>query len=183
MKNKIRNKIEMYDLYERGDFGNRFECWPSLDALIQSDHPGPFNIRHKTLGLSGWIYMNLSRSQLIQTVRDKNLRPYECHFTAGDQADARYRTFQGEVQEDEHGWSLHYSFARLPMRPALAEHGAFAQGLAARWLIRRFMDAPSYENLLDLFDRYPGHVVEFTCFSRKVGVLGWNTVYWEVRSY
>jgi hypothetical protein len=26
-------------------------------------------------------------------------------------------------------------------------------------------------------------LVEFSCFGRSVGVLGWNTLFWEVRKY
>jgi hypothetical protein len=174
----------MYRRYEQGEFGNRFECWGTLREALESDTPeGELNIRHRTNGLSGFLYMNLSRSEVMDIIERDNLRISECHFTRGDQKEARYRTFQGEVQEDEHGWSLHYSFLKEPMRPALLKDGRFAQGLIARSLIRTFMDVQSYENLISLFDRFPSHVVEFTSFSRGVGILGWNTVFWEVRSY
>lgn len=180
----IRSKLEMYSLYEKGEFGNRFECWPSLQAMLNSDCPdGQINMRHRTNGLSGFLYMNLSRSDVLEIMGREVIPEREIPFTKGDQKDARFRTFQGEVVEDENGWSLHYSMLKEPMRSDLLKAGLYAQGLRARLLVRHFFDQSSYENLTHIFNQYPKHVVEFTCFSRSVGVLGWNTVFWEVRYY
>jgi len=181
---RIKNKLEMYRRYEDMEFGNQFPCWKTVREMLDSDVPdGCLNIRHKTLGLSGFLYMNLSREEALSIIQEKGFSESNIHLTAGDQRDSKFRTFQGEVQEDEHGWSLHYSCLREPMRPALSKAGKYAHGLQARQLLRHYMDPPSYENLINLFDRFPGHAVEFTCFSRGVGVLGWNTVFWEVRDY
>lgn len=42
----------------------------------------------------------------------------------------------------------------------------------------------SYDDLQVLFEEYPDHVVEFTCYDCFYGILkGRNSVIWEVRNY
>ncbi len=59
-----------------------------------------------------------------------------------------------------------------------------ADGLLAVGLLKTHMDASSYDDLQEMFAEFEmGTVIEFSTYSRKVGVLLLNTVIWEVRGY
>lgn len=171
----------MYELYEAGEFGNRFECWPTLAAYLESGYEEPISIRHRTNGLSGFFYYALSREEIIATIKRLGLTDNDIHLTAGDSG--LKRTVQGEVTLTEDGYYLYYSNIDLDMRRALAREGQVVTGLKAKAILETFMDVPSYENLQDLLERYENPVIEFTCFTKGCGILGWNTVTWEVRHY
>jgi hypothetical protein len=71
----------------------------------------------------------------------------------------------------------------------------YENGLRASAVLQTYMDTPSWEKLSqilgcqiedwlvedeDLNFAYP--IVEFACFDRTIGVLGWNTLFWEIRT-
>jgi hypothetical protein len=58
-----------------------------------------------------------------------------------------------------------------------------AQGLVALTLLRQHLDAPSLDTLWDILRDYRDSVVELSSYPMGVGVLGWNTLFWEVRDY
>ena len=71
-----------------------------------------------------------------------------------------------------------------------------AQGLQAVGLLQKYMDDRSWDMLNQILGcqvdevntfgdqtlnfTYP--IVEFACFDRPIGVLGWNALFWEVRT-
>lgn len=94
------------------------------------------------------------------------------------------QTLQGEVQLSERWLDLRYTFVKKPMRESLAEQELYASGLKAIWLLKTYFDPASYDWLQHLFDAYPGHVIEFSCFSVNWGTIpNRNTVVWECRLY
>jgi hypothetical protein len=58
------------------------------------------------------------------------------------------------------------------------------QGLMAKQLLKRHLWPASYDDLMELLDLFPEHVVEFSAYSRA---CGWakqrNTLIWECRRY
>ncbi len=56
-------------------------------------------------------------------------------------------------------------------------------GLQALLILRRYLDAPSFDNLQWILETYCDSVVELSAYPMGVGVLGWNTLFWEVRNY
>jgi hypothetical protein len=94
-----------------------------------------------------------------------------------------YRYIQGEAREVPGGLDFYWTTYPAAMRDALRLGGTQDSPGIGYWRIRSAMDLWSWENLLGLFERYLGHTVEFSVFTRGVGVLGWNTIFWEVRDY
>lgn len=91
---------------------------------------------------------------------------------------------QGEVLNSEQGLTLRFSRVKKPMREALAEEERTVVGLRAYFFLQTFCNAKSWEWLKVLLERYPDHVVEFSCYEVCWGTEpGYNTVYWEVRRY
>jgi hypothetical protein len=109
-------------------------------------------------------------------------------------------TFQGEVAATERGLDLRYSFVQMHQQRLweLDQPGVvqYATGLRASALLQKYMDASSWEMLNEILScqlgdnnsygnpllnfTYP--TVEFSCFDIPVGVLGWNTLFWECRT-
>ena len=71
----------------------------------------------------------------------------------------------------------------------------YAHGLRASCLLQKYMDIASWETLNSILGcqiysrmvenevlnfKYP--IVEFACFDRAIGVLGWNSLFWEIRT-
>jgi hypothetical protein len=58
------------------------------------------------------------------------------------------------------------------------------EGIAARYLLRRHLNANSLEDLAGLFDRFPRHVVEFSATAQGDGTCpNPNAVVWKVRDF
>jgi hypothetical protein len=56
--------------------------------------------------------------------------------------------------------------------------------LEAKITLRRYLDSSSYDDLMDLVETFPEHVIEFGAYETNLGnIPGRNTVIWEVRKY
>ena len=58
-----------------------------------------------------------------------------------------------------------------------------ACGVRAAALLRAHLDTPSQEKLWSLLATYRDAVIELSSYPFSVGVLGWNTLFWECRNY
>jgi hypothetical protein len=87
---------------------------------------------------------------------------------------------QGELYEGR----MFASSLRLPMRPALAAGGRSYGYAETACVLGSLLSPSSREDLRELAGRFPAAVIEFSAYSRKVGVLPHrNTLIWEVREY
>lgn len=60
--------------------------------------------------------------------------------------------------------------------------GRHWEGTAARMLLRRHMDPSSYDDMVALFEKWPGHVYEFSACDRELGTIpGRRCIGWELR--
>ena len=57
------------------------------------------------------------------------------------------------------------------------------RGLAYWQKLRQAMDEPSFDQLREIWDEYPDSIVEYAVYSIPVGIMGINTIIWEVRDY
>lgn len=92
--------------------------------------------------------------------------------------------FQGEIQQGVGGYELFYTTIAKPMREALAIRSKQVYGIIAISLMRYYLCPNSYDWLMVLLDRYPFHVVEFSCYGCNWGTIpNYNTIFWEIRLY
>ena len=92
-------------------------------------------------------------------------------------------TFQGEVYESEKGLSLFYSTVPKPMRESIAEGGVQIYGLSAMLHLEYYLPPIDLDWIRVLLQRYPSHVVEFSCYNTRCGTLNRRCIIWEVRMY
>jgi hypothetical protein len=140
---------------------------------------GYYHLRSKQAG--GPTYYELTPDEIayeLQGVEDTSA------WYISAMAPSHLTTFQGEVCCSERGLDLTYTFVAKPMRPALAEETLHANGYKARCLLAKYMNPTCHDWLYELFNLYPNHTIEFSCYSTNWGTVPHcNTVFWEVRMY
>jgi len=186
----VLTKNDFVKRYEEGEFGNASPTWNDISSFLkevdlswEKDGQVLYHIRNRVKGGPTWynvhgVNLPVTWEQCVRggaNVKD---------LYVSEMAPTELTTMQGEVMFTPEGMSLFYSFVKKPMREALKENSKNAHRLTARVLLETFMNAKSLDWLNELFDRYPEHVVEFSCYNRCWGTLsGFNTVYWEIRKY
>lgn len=183
----IRDKETMRRLFMAGAFGNRWAAWsyleyvmhPEIDVLVTLGYNGRPGLRLP------WYGVPVNREELLALADQWQDMGYDkARMVVWQTESLEYvRRFQGEVMRDDCYLSLLWTDVDATMRPALAVRTYHDTGLRAYGLLRQAMDAASWEALQSIWDRWPDAVVEFTCYDRGVGLLGHNTVFWEVREY
>lgn len=180
----VNSKADFVERYAAGEFGNMSPTWNSLsDFLLSDSNRGLYHIRNRVAGGSTWY--NLSPRELQdkwQELCSSGVDPKTLYVS--EMCPTQFTILQGEVQRSLSYVDLTYSRVVAPMREALAVETKFASGICAVTLLKWAMDASSFNWLEELFLRYPGHTVEFTCLSVCWGTLpNLNTLFWEVRNY
>lgn len=182
----VLHKRDFVRRFIAGEFGNKTRNWSRLkdwyaDAgTFRQD--SLFHIRSRTPGQL--TYYNTTEANV----------PTQWHNVDGDyggwyiaeMAPHHAGTLQGEfvVEPLFQVPYLLYTFEKLPMRDALRASRYEATGIMAVSLLKANMCANSYDWMQTLLERYPGHVIEFSCFNRPLGTLpGFNTLFWEVRNF
>lgn len=189
MRECLTNKTRMYRALNSGLLGNHMPTWngadPELRTLIDQKQIGPLvSIRAMTVSASIKKYHVPVETlfDLFESV-EKQYGLSRKHLTVCEAPPDDFRTIQGEVSITERGLSLFSSFATLPMRNALEKDGTMSYRLKASSLLKQYLDACDCDWLHELLELYPDHTIEFTGFTRRVGVLNRRMLIWEVRAY
>ena len=105
-----------------------------------------------------------------------------CELLVDESAPDHCVQLQAEVMNSTRFVYMRYALASgVGMRPAY-ERMQHTEGVRAVMLLRQFLDGASMDNLERLLDLYNNAVIELSAYPCKVGVLGQNTLIWEVRS-
>jgi len=181
----VLTKADFERRYRLGEFGNHSPTWESFDEFWAS-RPWPnrlYHLRNRVIG--GATYYNVPGyivGSMFQRAVEEGVNPKDIYVS--EMAPTDRTTFQGEVMRGVWGLELTYTHEKLPMRDALKLSTRTARGIIGVCLLRQFMCPNSYDWLQVLLDRYPDHVVEFSCYDTNWGTLpNFNTVFWEVRKY
>lgn len=180
----VLTKRDFSRRYAEGEFGNASPTWQTLPSFVEAvDWSGrqAYHLRNRVKG--GPTYYNLHpREATDRWTKAEDLSQWYCSAMAPTEL----TVIQGEVMiRAPHGLELFYSRAQnLPMRDALQAAPQTAFGISAVTILRYFLCPNSLEWLHTLLSRYADHVIEFSTYDREWGtVQGYNTVFWEVRSY
>lgn len=182
----VLTKRDFTRRYAMMEFGNGGPTWSRLDEFIfahPEPHPFPstklYHLRNRVAG--GPTYYNLILPRCMAYWKNQTDKS---GWYVSEMAPTEATVFQGEVMQGINGLDLYYTTVAKPMRDALRERSESVSGIIASSLLRRYLCPRSLDWLNVLLERYPGHVVEFSTYSVCWGTLpGYNTVFWEVRSY
>jgi hypothetical protein len=182
---EIRSKRKFFELWEAGVLGNRLKTWRDLEHALTQVRPGD-TVGFRQLGVAGGGAFETCREVAIPEVA-RRWRELGREFVICESAPDHHATLQGELMRDVGGLA---GFVACPvkdgkrMRQSLAEDGYAVRGFQANDLLNRYMDPSSRADLEALFDLFPDHVVEFTCYRVTLGCIpGRNTIIWECRGY
>jgi hypothetical protein len=178
---KISSKQEFFRLWEANALGNRTQLWRDPVCAFLSGAP---NIGFRELRPNAATWCKVPRERVFEIATE--WRFLGRNFVMDDGAPDEHRTMQGEICRTFRGLEGYISVGtKLPMRPDMAAGNMkHRTGSVVCYLLDRYMDANSRDDLMDLLDLYPDATVEFSCFSIDVGNLSnRNTLFWEVRNY
>jgi hypothetical protein len=179
--NRITNKQQMYALLRSGFLGNTTPSYYNLEewrpnrhqsqlwglrSMIPNDPAGVLDL--PTASVEAWVTANLKAGFSISPMVDQWL------------------TFRGEVLDGPGGLTLCglFGLRDIKWRTAFARHLMTWEGVLATSILQQVMNENSYSDLWDLIERYPNHVIEFTCLDRCYGTIPHrNAIVWEVRDY
>lgn len=182
--NAIRHKADYYALAARGVLGNTVERFFSLDDWKRRSSTYSSWGVQTTRVPGGPCRLNCPTEEVEATWA--KFLPYVP--VVSPMLSACIPTlWAGDAWDSPTGLSLHGLLAPplgFDWRASMKTDQRSWHGTAARALLRSLMTPDSYEDMTDVFERYPGHVYEVSVFERCVGTRpGRNAVVWEVRAY
>jgi hypothetical protein len=181
----VENKKQAYALFHNGRLGNKFRTWDSVRDFVYSGYAGMATMRYKgTVTGKAWVAYNVPHTEVANRAKQWIAQGADpMMIVVNESAPDERLAIQGEIVMTIKGLSLFYSTEKAKMRVALA-NGKQCYGLKALALLRRYCDASSYDDLMELLELYPDSAIEFSVYQMNVGCCrARNTVIWEVRNY
>lgn len=183
----MTTKVRMYDALRAGCFGNTIPQWFSLDKWLVDPEAQRYQVWGvRTLTPGGPCRLFCPTGEVPSTVADYESKGHRCNISIMIDAILNVTLF-ADAYDSETGlrvYAVEYPGKGASWRKAMPEKGKQYDGLAARLLLRKHMNAASLADLEAIFERWPGHVVEFSACDRNFGTVpGRNCVIWEVRKY
>lgn len=179
---KITSKSEFFKLWKLNVLGNRTNLW---DNEIDAFDSGKPEIGFREIGKAGGgAWEKVPRDQVLDTA--EYWRSQGRKFVMDDGCPDWCRTLQGEICRTHRGLEGFLdTTGKLPMRPAIAAgHMKSYSYVMVSYLLNKFMDPSSRDDIEMLLEMYPEATIEFSSFSIDVGVMSnRNTLLWEVRNY
>lgn len=187
----VLNKSDMIRRWADGEFGNSIKCWDSWGAYSADVKAGRWPgdsviaLRYKDPGAPFCRYdltYSAAWDQMLTWMNDPTFDPSRVWVNDSNNPD-RYLRIQGEVARSHRGLELRWSPLKKKMRLALAEDERNTVGLKAKLILEHYLDPCDYDWIMELLDRYPDHVVEFSVWGVPFGVLQRRMIVWECRLY
>lgn len=185
---QINSKQQFYQMYNRCQLGNMLRNWtlPEWHLFdVSGIHPVSVVAARCTsrpgAPMTYSLDAHLATNWVLETCRAERIDPTDYQYA--ELAPDHINTLQGELKRSERYLELRYTLcSHKRMRDSLND-SKHAHGLEAHSLLKTWMDIPSYEWVMDLFDLFPDSIIEFASYERAVGILQQNTLIWEVRNY
>lgn len=189
MQNLI-NKTDMYRLLHNGYLGNTVPMWfNDLDWLWAVDSGERFNYKWwgvRSVVAGGPCFLNISFNDVVARCREIERAGYR--FNISPMIDRIVTvTMWANIWESPTGLiveGIEYPPKEGSWRELMPIQAKRWEGITARSVLRKHLNANSYDDLTILLDTYPNHVVELsateTCFGTDPGR---NAIIWEVRNY
>lgn len=178
---QVSSKKEMYSMLSAGRFGNTNPAFHDLADWVDS----PERDKYPLWGIRS-MFAGDPRSILdvpTEDVESLIARDFRGGFNLSPMVD-RWLTLRADVYDAPGGLVVFgvEGHGDVKWRQAFNLYGREWTGLAARGVLRSHMWPADYDDLGELMDDFPEHVVEVTCCTRAVGTVPHrNTIVWEVR--
>jgi len=194
----IADKKQMYSMLRAGLFGNSWWEWDVEDFVLYKDVGDLMRKQGHNLTTPMWaVRSGIPGGPFLQRL------DFHDAYHEGERIRRKYgiarisplddfmgvqRVAQGYFQRDPFGGpGLYFNEFGTSgtMRDGEKERSVHHYATKASVILRHYL-RDEYDDLVDLLDRFPDSVVEFTTYNKPVGLhsdLGKRTVIWEVRHY
>lgn len=181
----ISSKEQMYRLLARGAFGNTTQQYFDLDTWKASDEYRRcpmWGVRSLVAG--GPCRLYCPREEVEETVRKFGGVKFNVSIMVDTYAKV---LLWADIWDSPSGlvvYGIEYPPQGGSWRALMPTQGKHYEGTAARMLLRRCLNENSYNDIEEVFNKWPGHVLELSACDRWLGVVpGRNHVVWELRNY
>lgn len=177
----INSKREFYRLWKAGRLGNKPQTFTTIEEAVASTCS---HIGFREVGVPGGRFDLVRREEATNIAADwtKKGQVYSLDGSVGPQS----VVFQGELLRSHKGLEGFFAIEpRMTMRASLnARLHKHMDGARLACLLRHYLDASSYDDVMILLETYPDSVIELSVFDHWVGEIPRrNTIIWEVRNY
>lgn len=178
----------MYDLGRSGAIGNFLRTWYSPTEFKNSDYKGDFTLRHRTIVGHPIRYYKMPYAAFDTCVEAARILGVDCEkeliIQALENLLSAELIIQGELVRYDNKLCFFYSFMPEALRIAMLHPSARqVYGVDAEVILRDYVPAEDVDDLKELLDLYPEHVIEFSTYSKRLGMFQRQTIIWEVRLY
>lgn len=185
--NGIFTKESFRKLEREGALGNHFESWPCLTrAFLDGKHTqwvtirslvanSPFMVPVAGPGYAAW---KAAAEELVE----RGARWEDMYFQEIP-APGNTRTINFEVYRNHHYLWLTWGTGQINLRQDLEENGQVDSGLRALTILNFHLDDEDWQQLNDIWDRWPNATIEASRWTQRVGVLNQRLIIWEARQY
>lgn len=187
MRAPVTNKADMYRRIVAGEFGNTLPRWFDVDKWLGSSGFNMYRlwgVQHASITNFPGTRLDVNRTDVVKLIQTGGFGKSYCISPMVHQIGNVQ--WEGDVWIDDFkGLSCSGNMAPAPgswrrhmLAPRLWEWSR------ARALLRHVLNGNSYDDLTDLLELYPGHVVELSALDCCFGTCrGRNAVVWECRKY
>ena len=178
----VSNKLQMFDLWRNGVFGNRLKVWTISEMLEEKSYSGLVGVR--CLGKPGLPYVH--HISVLEGIAEatKLSKTYNVETAIFEASPDNHIILQGEMIELDGIFDLRCTRVKKSMRDAFKEEEMNCIGFTAKYMLKNLMSEVSWQEFERLLEEFPEHVYEFTIYDMCLGVnRGCNTIWWEVRKY
>ncbi|MCK9595579.1 hypothetical protein M0R19_00110 [Candidatus Pacearchaeota archaeon] len=180
----IKTKEECYALYQSGFFGNKPLTWNSYEEIIADGWLGKVSMRSKKGAIRTSVKYKVPVENIQEMIKEMGREGVlEKEITFNESMPDDYISIQGEITRNENGLCLFYSTLKEPMNIALKQNSSQVEGLRAKIMLQNKISNQSYEDLMNIMDMFPNDIVEFSSWTKPVGLDKKDTIIWEVRNY
>ena len=178
----IRNRGEYFDLWERDAIGNHLRIWKTVAEIPE----GIVSVMVREVNPNGGGgLVNVMKVASVRKMR------FSKRVVYNELAPDDLATMQAYIRKENGIIYLEAKLtarAKLPTRPErmrqAIRRAKHYEGLQALHIVRNRVSPRDYEDIVEMLDAYPGHVLEFTAYACPVG---WarhsNVIFWELRNY
>lgn len=183
----ITSKSQMYALLAAGRLGNTTQQF--FDLREWAFHPDTCKYQWwgvRTLTPGGPCRLNCQGDAVPDTVWEFEKDGHRCNISVMLDRICRV-TLWCDIWESPTGLVV-YGIENPPdggsWRALMPTQGRHWYGLAARMLLKRHLNANSYDDAMGLLEKYQNHVLELSATDRCLGIIQHrNAIHWELRSY
>jgi hypothetical protein len=184
MKEKITSKEQMYSLLNRGLLGNTTNQYFSIEDWKNS---AEYKL-YKMWGIRGFIpggpcFLYVP-SEDVESIIEQHFTTIGYNISLMIDAYVT-KLFDGEVFMGDYGLEL-YGILNPPKgyswRVGMPTLGRTYRHTMARCILNQVCDPNSLNDIYELLDAYPEHIIEFSACDRKIGMFpNRKVIIWEVR--